>query len=99
LGYWGSLPTLVLLGTFAGMFAIPIQVFLQARPPDGQKGRMIAVMNQANFAAILLAAPVYLVFDQTVNVLGWPRSPIFAFTALLMLPVALFYRPQDEQLR
>jgi len=99
LGYTGSLPVLVLLGVFTGMFAIPIQVFLQARPPDGQKGRMIAVMNQANFAAILLAAPVYLVFDQIVVFLEWPRSPIFAFTALLMLPMALFYRPKNEELR
>jgi acyl-[acyl-carrier-protein]-phospholipid O-acyltransferase/long-chain-fatty-acid--[acyl-carrier-protein] ligase len=98
LGYWGSLAALVLLGMCAGMFAIPIQVFLQARPPEGQKGRMIAVMNQANFAAILLASPVYLAFDRIVNWLDWPRSPMLAFTALMMLPVALFYRPKDESL-
>jgi hypothetical protein len=60
---------------------------------------MIAVMNQANFAAILLASPVYLLFDRIVDVLHWPRSPIFAFTALLMVPVALFYRPKNEELR
>jgi hypothetical protein len=29
---------------------------------------------------------------------GWPRASIFAVTALLMLPVTLFYRPKDERL-
>jgi MFS family permease len=97
LGYTGTLPTLVLLGMFAGMFAIPIQVFLQTRPPKGQKGRMIAVMNQANFAAILLASPVYLAFDQLVVWLDLPRSAILAFTAFLLLPVAVFYQPKSDE--
>jgi hypothetical protein len=35
-----------------------------------------------------------MVLDAT----GWPRNTIFAVTAALMLPVALFYRPKDEQL-
>lgn len=51
IGFYGSLPVLILLGVSAGCFAIPVQVFIQARPPEGQKGRMIAVMNQANFVA------------------------------------------------
>ncbi|MFV1967269.1 MAG: MFS transporter, partial [Pirellulaceae bacterium] len=98
LGFWGSLPALLLLGMGAGMFAIPLQVFMQARPPDGLKGRMIAAMNQANFAAILLSAGVYWIFDQIVVKLGWNRSPIFAFMALIMLPVAWLYRPEDQPL-
>jgi acyl-[acyl-carrier-protein]-phospholipid O-acyltransferase/long-chain-fatty-acid--[acyl-carrier-protein] ligase len=98
LGFGGSLVVLALLGMAAGMFAIPIQVFIQARPPDKQKGRMIAVMNLLNFIAIFLAAPIYKVFDVTVVGLGLPRSPIFAMTALLILPVALFYRPKNVEL-
>jgi acyl-[acyl-carrier-protein]-phospholipid O-acyltransferase/long-chain-fatty-acid--[acyl-carrier-protein] ligase len=92
LGFWGSTPMLVLLGMFAGCFAIPLQVFMQARPPEGQKGRMIAVMNQANFAAILLCAAVYWIMDRIVVTLDANRNPIFAMTAMIMLPVALFYR-------
>jgi len=98
LGYTGSLPALVMLGVFAGMFAIPVQVFLQARAPKGQKGRIIAVMNQANFAAILLASPVYLAFDRIVVWLDWPRSAMLAFTAVILVPVAVFYRPKSEKL-
>jgi acyl-[acyl-carrier-protein]-phospholipid O-acyltransferase/long-chain-fatty-acid--[acyl-carrier-protein] ligase len=69
-----------------------VQVFIQARPPDGMKGRMIAVMNQANFLAMMLGGPVYSVFSRVANEFGWPRSSIFAMLAALMLPVAVFYR-------
>jgi MFS family permease len=93
LGYGGSFPMLVLLGVAAGMFAIPVQVFIQSRPPEDQKGRMIAAMNLTNFIAILLAGAIYMACDRIIDALHWPRSVLFAFNALLILPVALFYRP------
>ena len=98
LGFWGSTPMLVLLGMFAGMFAIPLQVFMQSRPPEGQKGRMIAVMNQANFAAILLSAAVYWAMDRIVVRLDWNRGAVFAMTALVMLPTALLYRGTNDEI-
>src|SRR5690606_13619925 len=90
LGYYGSLLALIALGVSAAFFAIPLQVFLQSRPPEEQKGRMIAVMNQANFTAILISGLLYGVFDRLVNAIGWPRSSIFLFMALLVLPLAVF---------
>jgi acyl-[acyl-carrier-protein]-phospholipid O-acyltransferase/long-chain-fatty-acid--[acyl-carrier-protein] ligase len=96
LGFHGSVVVLLLLGMSAGLFAIPLQVFLQARPPAGRKGRMIAAMNQANFAAILLGAGVYSLFDQIVVSLDWNRHPIFAMSALLIVPLAVFYRPHAD---
>ncbi len=98
LGFGGSIVVLVLLGVSAGMFAIPVQVFIQVRPPEKQKGRMIAVMNLANFLAIFLAGPVYKLFDLIALAAGLPRSTIFAMAALLIVPVILFYRPQNERL-
>jgi MFS family permease len=95
LGYAGSFPVLVLLGMAAGMFAIPVQVFLQSRPPEDQKGRLIAVMNLTNFIAILLSGAIYMAFDRLIEALHWPRSVLFAFNAMLILPVALFYRPRE----
>jgi acyl-[acyl-carrier-protein]-phospholipid O-acyltransferase/long-chain-fatty-acid--[acyl-carrier-protein] ligase len=92
LGFGGSLPVLVMLGVSAGLFAIPIQVFIQSRPSTDQKGRMIAVMNQANFMAILLSGVVYGIFDRIAIQFGWPRSSIFAMMALLALPIAVWYR-------
>ena len=96
LGYGGSLVALVLTGVAAGFFAIPVQVLIQARPPDGLKGRMIAVMNQTNFVAILLSGVVYYLFDWMAGGLGWPRSSIFAMMAVLLLPVAVLYRLPDD---
>jgi acyl-[acyl-carrier-protein]-phospholipid O-acyltransferase/long-chain-fatty-acid--[acyl-carrier-protein] ligase len=96
LGYWGSLVCLILLGGFTGMFAVPLQVFLQMRPPAGQVGRTIAVMNQANWVAIVLSGGIYSLFVALSNALGWQPSVTFGLTALLMLPVALFYRPRED---
>ncbi len=100
LGFPGSCAVLIALGICAGMYAIPLQVFMQSRPPEGQKGRMIGVMNQANFTGIMLSAFVYWAFDRIVANIRWPvtgdyqiRSPIFAMTALVMFLAVAFYRP------
>jgi len=95
LGYRGSLVVLVLLGISAATFSIPLQVFIQTRPPDGQKGRMIAVMNQFNFIAILLSGVFYSIFDWIVEACDWPRSLIFAMMAVLVVPAVLFYHPEQ----
>lgn len=98
LGFYGSLPVLVLLGTFSGMFIVPVQVTLQSVPPPDEKGRMIATMNQFSWVGVILGALLYNACLEVLNTNGWPRASIFAVTALLMLPVALFYRPKDERL-
>jgi len=92
-GHAGSAVALLLLGASAGLFAVPIQVFLQTRPPETLKGRTIATTNLANWIAIIASAGIYFLFDFVVRALGVPRATIFALTAALMLPVAVFYRP------
>ena len=57
---------------------------------------MIAVMNLTNFIAILLSGAIYMVLDRLIEAMHWPRSVLFIFNALLILPVALFYRPKIE---
>ncbi len=57
---------------------------------------MIAVMNQANFIAILLSAVVYWLFDRLVEWRDWDRAVIFALTALVMLPSVLWYHPRKN---
>lgn len=98
LGFAGSIPTLMLLGASAAFFAIPIQVFLQDRPPESLKGRMIAVMNQANFFAIVLSGALYMALDAIIRSADWPRSAVFAAMAVLFLPVALFFRLDASEL-
>lgn len=98
LGFWGSFPVLLLLGIFTGMFAVPLQVFMQSRPPRDKKGRMIAVMNQANWVGIAISGVLYGVLTQLIENQNWPRSAMFFFIAALTLPIALFYHPKNEQL-
>jgi acyl-[acyl-carrier-protein]-phospholipid O-acyltransferase/long-chain-fatty-acid--[acyl-carrier-protein] ligase len=98
LGFWGSVPVLLLMGVFTGMFIVPIQVLLQSRPPQGDKGRMIATMNQFTWIGILLSAVLYKAFIEVLDATGGPRNLLFAFTAAVMLPVAMIYRPKHELL-
>ena len=98
LGYWGTLVMLIVLGAFTGMFAVPLQVFMQSRPPDGKKGRMIAVMNQANWIGIAISGILYEGFTNLIAANELPRSTMFLFIAVVMLPIAVFYHPKNEAL-
>ena len=99
LASWLTGTSLVTLGIFAGLFAVPLQVFLQARPPEDQKGRIIGAMNLLNFIGIFLASAFYHVGQQLViKPLGLPPGQLFFAPAGAMLLVALFYRPQDADL-
>jgi acyl-[acyl-carrier-protein]-phospholipid O-acyltransferase/long-chain-fatty-acid--[acyl-carrier-protein] ligase len=98
LGFYGSIPVLILLGTFSGMFIVPVQVTLQSRPPRDEKGRMIATMNQISWIGVILGAIVFELCLVVLKHTGGQRSLIFAATAILMLPVAILYRPKDERL-
>jgi MFS family permease len=98
LGYRGSIPVLIVMGVFTGMFIVPVQVALQSRPPREEKGRMIATMNQFSWIGIILGAILYQVSIKVLDITGWPRSSIFVVCAALMVPVLLFYRPQDQKL-
>ena len=96
LGFYGSMIALLLLGVFTGFFAVPLQVFLQSRPPEDKKGRMIAVMNQANWVGVLLSAAIYFLLSQLISSQSWPRSIMFLFIAAMMLPIVLFYHPKHD---
>lgn len=98
LGFAGSIPVLLLLGFFTGMFVVPIQVSLQVLPPPEDKGRMIAVMNQCNFLGILLGGVLFKAVIAVLEAQDWPRNLIFGVTAAMMLPIAIFYRPEQRSL-
>ena len=99
LGFWGSVPVMLLLGAFTGLFAVPLQVFMQSRPPKDKKGRMIAVMNQFNWVGVLVAAGMYWLLAKLVEWQDWPRCTMFLFIAALALPIAIFYHPRHEPVR
>ncbi len=94
------------LGIAAGFFIVPLQVFLQARPPGDQKGRMIGAMNLINWIGIVFSALFYQVCISLLDAFqlrgqtdSLQVSWVFAALAVLMLPVAVFYRPRDEALQ
>jgi MFS family permease len=99
LGFSGSIVALILLGVFAAIYAIPLQVFLQDRPPSQLKGRMIATMNQANFVGILISGPLYQLFEAIAGSLDWPICSVFWMMSLIVLPVAILYRLDSRQLK
>ncbi len=88
---------LIAMGVSSGVFAVPLQVFLQHRPPRELKGRMIAAMNLLTWIGIFLSAPAYFACSHqfTSQHITWS----FLVMAALILPVALFYRPENEELR
>lgn len=96
LGPLGSVAALIAVGLFAGFFSVPLQVFLQATTPLDQKGRIIGTLNLFNWVGIAGSGAIYWVGRQLL--VGWlemPHAALFGFAGLLMLPVALFYRPPD----
>jgi acyl-[acyl-carrier-protein]-phospholipid O-acyltransferase/long-chain-fatty-acid--[acyl-carrier-protein] ligase len=82
-------------GAAVGLFSVPLQVFLQGRPPADQKGRVIGAMNLLNWVGIFLAAGTYGLLTRAIDLLGTGQWSLFAFTAAMMLPVAIFYRPRE----
>ena len=56
---------------------------------------MIGAMNLVNWVGIFLAAGTYGLLTRLINVLGVGQWALFAFTAAMILPVALVYRPRE----
>lgn len=86
---------LFVAGAATGLFSVPLQVFLQGRPPRDQKGRVIGAMNLLNWIGIFFAAGMYGLLSRGINLAGTGQWALFACTAVMMLPVALFYRPRE----
>lgn len=94
---WVARGLLVGVGLFAGFFYVPLAVLMQARPPAALKGRMIGAMNLLNWIGIVIAAVFFgAAEDVCEKILHVRVCWIFAMCALVMLPVALFYRPHFD---
>ena len=97
MGEFLSRMILIGLGFSAGVFVVPLQVFLQTRPPKDQKGRMIGTMNLINWIGIVGSAILYLVFQLVQKNIGvssanqplLATSWLFPLLGLLMIPIAL----------
>lgn len=97
-GMGGTAVVLVAAGVSTGIFIVPIQVAVQALPPANEKGRMIALMNQCNWVGIIVGALLYKASLTLCDTFDQPRNTAFLIGALVMLPIALFYRPKEREL-
>jgi len=84
--------SLLLTGFFAGIFAVPPQVFIQARPPESLKGRVIGAMNLVTWIGICLASGYYFLFTAIVGNAALPYSWIFCSVGFMFAMVAILFR-------
>lgn len=94
---WALRGGMLMLGASAGVFVIPVQVYLQQTPPAELKGRMLGTLNFMTWMGILASSAfVFGVNVVLALVAGDNQQQLqyltFAALAVFILPVALFYR-------
>ena len=102
---WLMRISMFFLGFSAGVFVVPIQVYIQDTPPVEQKGRVLGATNLLSWIGIVLSA----VFFGTANAVSDSISPenapyayrylVFTALAIAMIPVAAFYRLNGSEHR
>ncbi len=89
---------LTLAGLFAGLFAVPLQVYLQAMSPDDSKGRMIGAMNLFNWIGIVISGAFYGLSNWFFVRIGIGPNATFGAVSVVILVATLLFRMQDEPL-
>lgn len=84
-------------GGFAGLLAVPLQVFLQARPPAGQKGRVIGAMNLFTWTGILLSNGFYYICYSILSSFRLPPCWILAALSPIMCGIAVAFWPRVDR--
>jgi MFS family permease len=95
LGTWGSAAALMSVGFFAGFFSVPLQVYLQAKAPHSQKGRIVAAMNLVNWIGIAGSGLVYGACAALIDRFHLPHATTFGICAVMMLAIAGIFVPPD----
>lgn len=80
---------LLLLGTAAGMFDIPLLASIQTKSPVEHRGRILAAYNFYSFASMALFS-VFQGILSDKNVCGLSANAIWGGCALLTIPVLYF---------
>ena len=101
---WMLRAAMFMLGFAAGIFVVPIQVFIQQAPPADKKGRLIGTMNVLTWIGILISAGFLWIMQRGIEVFSGPEIAAqrhyvtFFALAVVLLPVAVFYRlPSTER--
>ncbi len=86
---------LMVMGTFGGLFIVPLNALLQHRPAAHEKGRIMGVNNFFNAIAMLLASGALWLFT---SLLGWSPDTVIIIAGLftiLSTLVVLWHTPED----
>lgn len=90
--------SMLFLGLSAGIFVVPIQVYVQEAPPAEQKGRLIGAMNVITWIGILLSAAFISIMGIVTRKLSELDGGhnyqflLFVILAVMMAPIARWYR-------
>ncbi len=79
-GLLGSALLLGSLGFWAGFYAVPVNALIQHRPPEKDRGGIIAASNLLSFVGIALSAGVYYIFTTFIHL--DPRGVILAASVI-----------------
>lgn len=95
---WALRGSMVLLGFSAGIFVVPVQVYLQQAPPAELKGRLLGVQNLATWIGILFSAAYSFLVGLLLKLVGGESGDLrlqwamFLTLAVMLIPVGCFYR-------
>lgn len=92
LGGGGSAVALIGVGLTAGLFSVPIQIYLLTQAPSDQKGRIIAALNLLNFTGLAASGAFYGVCDAVLRRANQPPATMFACAAAVLFLLAVIYR-------
>lgn len=87
---WTASAGLAITGLFGGIFVVPLATYLQAHPPAHERGRVLGVAELINFVFIFLAAGVYALLS---NALELPPPLLLVAMGILTLAGCLVLLP------
>ncbi len=74
-------------GIFGGLFLIPVASFLQVRPADSDKGRVLATVNFSGFIGIMLAGMIFT----TLNARFSPTQVMLCLACFSLAAAGVLY--------
>ncbi|WP_215216701.1 MULTISPECIES: MFS transporter [Candidatus Rhabdochlamydia] len=77
--------SLILIGAFGGLFAVPFDTFIQLNSKDERRGQMIAAANFFSFTGVFIASLLLYVFSQFLEL-----SSASGFAAVAALTLLVF---------
>ena len=86
--YVGASALLFLLGTFAGLFNVPLAAYMQSYSKPENRGTILAASNFLTFAGMLVTSGIYWLL--TSEHLSFTPRQVFLLCGIVTLPVLIY---------